>query len=202
MLKRQLWSIMTILSMAVSVYATALLLMPAFRPEFLRASPVPLVLLAHFAGGGLALAVGPFQFLRSQRARRPALHRWLGRLYVAAIVAGGSAGLVLAFFSQGGAVAHAGFGLLAAAWLLTTTAAYLRIRRGDVAAHRQWMIRSFALTLAAVTLRIYLPASQAAGISFEAAYPVIAWACWLPNLVVAEWWFVPRARIGRPAVAA
>ena len=50
------------------------------------------------------------------------------------------------------------------------------------------MIRNFALTFAAVTLRAYLGLSQAVfGLSFEAFYPVVAWLCWVPNLIVAEW---------------
>jgi hypothetical protein len=65
--------------------------------------------------------------------------------------------------------------------------AYLSIRGGHVAAHRRWMIRSYGVTLAAVTLRIYLPLSQAAGIPFGIAYPIISWLCWLPNLGLAEW---------------
>jgi hypothetical protein len=70
---------------------------------------------------------------------------------------------------------------------VTSLAAYLHIRNRNIAAHRDWMIRSYALTLAAVTLRIYLPASQIAGIDFMLAYPAIAWLCWVPNLAVAEW---------------
>ena len=49
------------------------------------------------------------------------------------------------------------------------------------------MIRSYALTLAAVTLRLYIPAALISGFSFEAAYPAISWLCWVPNLIVAEW---------------
>jgi Predicted membrane protein (DUF2306) len=56
------------------------------------------------------------------------------------------------------------------------------------------MIRSYALCLAAVTLRIYLPPSLMAGIPFEAVYPAIAWFCWVSNLVVAEW-FVLRSSL-------
>jgi hypothetical protein len=48
------------------------------------------------------------------------------------------------------------------------------------------MVRNFALTFAAVTLRLYSPASMTAGIEFEVAYPYIAWICWVPNLVAAE----------------
>ncbi|MNL75568.1 hypothetical protein D3C87_2013940 [compost metagenome] len=58
--------------------------------------------------------------------------------------------------------------------------------RGDRVAHRRWMIRSIALTLAAVTLRIQIPVSMMLDIPFDTAYPVIAWLCWVPNLVVAE----------------
>jgi hypothetical protein len=65
--------------------------------------------------------------------------------------------------------------------------AYLAIREGDVTRHRRWMVRNFALTFAAVTLRLYLPASAGAGLGFGPAYAAIAWLCWVPNLVVAEW---------------
>ena len=47
-------------------------------------------------------------------------------------------------------------------------------------------MRNFALTFAAVTLRVYLPTSMALGVPFESAYPLIAWLCWVPNLLVAE----------------
>jgi hypothetical protein len=50
-------------------------------------------------------------------------------------------------------------------------------------------VRNFALTFAAVTLRIYLPLSNVVGIDFDVAYPVIAWIAWVPNLLVAEWVF-------------
>jgi hypothetical protein len=75
--------------------------------------------------------------------------------------------------------------------------AYLSIRRRDLAAHRAWMVRSYALTLAAVTLRIYLPAAVIGGLDMTFAYPAIAWLCWVPNHVIAEWLLraVPDARL-------
>jgi hypothetical protein len=48
------------------------------------------------------------------------------------------------------------------------------------------MVRNFALTFAAVTLRLWLPGSVLSGVPFEVAYPIVAWLCWVPNLVVAE----------------
>ncbi|MFV3517468.1 DUF2306 domain-containing protein, partial [Mycobacterium tuberculosis] len=67
---------------------------------------------------------------------------------------------------------------------------------GRIASHRRWMVRSFALTLAAVTLRIYLPLSDVLGIGFAASYPVVAWLCWVPNMAVVEWYLRsgPRER--------
>ena len=56
------------------------------------------------------------------------------------------------------------------------------------------MLRSYALTLAAVTLRVYLPLSQIYGIDFIAAYQAIAWLCWVPNLVIVDWFVLKRAR--------
>lgn len=83
-------------------------------------------------------------------------------------------------------IAHVGFGLLACAWLFTTIRGFLRIRSGNDIDHRAWMIRSYSLTFAAVTLRIYIPLSLAVGIPFEVAYPAIAWLCCVPNIIIAE----------------
>jgi hypothetical protein len=117
------------------------------------------------------------------------------------VLFGGSSGLFMAFHAFGGIVARLGFALLALAWLYTGIRAYVAIRAGDPSTHRRWMVRNFALTFAAVTLRLYLPASIASGIAFETAYPVIAWLCWVPNLVVAELVF-NRTRDGLPRTVA
>jgi len=55
------------------------------------------------------------------------------------------------------------------------------------------MIRSFALTFAAVMLRIILPLELASGVPFSTAYKIVSWACWVPNLVVAEWFVRVRS---------
>ena len=137
-----------------------------------------------------ALSLGPFQFSRRLRGSRPQLHRWMGRIYLGVGVGiGGLSGLYMSAFAFGGIFGKLGFACLAVAWLFTGFRAFQAIRRGDVAEHRKWMIRNFSLTLAAVTLRIYLPASMVAGVPFELSYPVIAWAAWLPNLLVAEFAF-------------
>lgn len=192
-----LWTVMMLLATAIAGYAFRLLAVPAARPEFLDSSPAPLAVLAHFAGGGLALLLGPWQFITGARGPRNALHRWIGRAYGLSVLVGAGAGLVLAPFAQTGLVAQAGFGMLALATLGTTARAVQLARRGDFTRHRQWMIRSYALILAAVTLRFLIPGAIISGIPFATAYPVIAWACWVPNALIAEW-FVRRAPAGEP----
>jgi uncharacterized membrane protein len=183
---------MTAMSLLIATYAVMLFFVPEARPPFLRGRTdmMGLAVPLHLAGGGLALALGGFQLNASLRSRRLQLHRVLGRIYVVSVVVGGIAGLRLAIASQGGPIARAGFSALACVWLFTTLRGFLRIRAGEDVSHRAWMIRSYSLTFAAVTLRIYLPLSLAIGISFGTAYPAIAWVCWVPNILVAEWVFV------------
>jgi uncharacterized membrane protein len=151
---------------------------------------------AHIAAGGIALVLGPLQFWRGLRDRHRSVHRWIGRTYLSAIVVAGIASLVIAPFSQAGLVGFFGFGSLAVLWLLTGWKAYRAIRGGDVASHRAWMMRNFALTYAAVTLRLWLgvllgvqalPGGEFdIGSAFDNAYAAVPFLCWLPNLLIAE----------------
>ena len=155
-------------------------------------------LVVHATAAGLALLLGPWQFLASTRARRPWLHRWTGRSYLAVCLVGGVTGLVLGLNTSSGLVAQGGFTSLAIAWLSVNAMGYSAALRRDFVSHRRWMIRSFALTFAAVTLRLYLPISFVPGFSFDVAYPIISWAAWVPNLIVAELWL--RARPNPPVL--
>ena len=136
----------------------------------------------------MALAIGPFQFVPRIRQQHLNVHRWSGRLYLICIGIGGLAGLYVAQFAFGGVVSIVGFSMLALLWLASGWQAYAAIRRRDIRRHREWMIRSFALTLAAVTLRIQLGLYAAAGFDFEAYYPLLAWTSWVPNMMLAEWY--------------
>lgn len=147
----------------------------------------PLAFLAHVLLSPVALAAGAVQFFPALRAARPAVHRWTGRIYVAACLIGGASGLWLAVHAVGGPVAAAGFALLALAWIGTTAQAFRHALARDFARHRRWMIRSFALTFAAVTLRLQMPALFALGLDYPAASIILAWSCWIPNLLAAEW---------------
>lgn len=153
----------------------------------------------HVTLGPLALAVMPFQFSHRLRRNRPGVHRWLGRVYGVAILVSGLAGLAMALGTQAGTFAGIGFGLLAIAWLGTTGIAISHAMAGRIADHQRWIVRSAALTFAAVTLRIELPI-LAMTLGMETGYPYVAWLCWVPNLLVAEWW-LRRRPAPRPQVA-
>jgi len=140
----------------------------------------------HAGAAATALLVGSFQFLPNLRTRFRALHRLLGRIYVIGCLVGGTSGLVLAFGASTGPISTAGFGALAILWLGSTALAWRHAVKRDLARHRSWMIRSFALCLAAVTLRLYLPLGATSPFGFENAYRAISFLCWVPNLIIAE----------------
>lgn len=145
-----------------------------------------LALFAHIGLAPVVLALLPFQFWQALRARRPALHRFSGRIYALFVVVSGIAALVLASRTHAGPVAGWGFGILGVLWIAVTVQAVRHAMLGRIAEHRRWMIRSAALTLAAVTLRVYLP-FLAMGFGFETGYLIVAWLCWVPNALIAEW---------------
>jgi uncharacterized membrane protein len=153
-------------------------------------------LVVHALTGAAALLAGLVQLQTGPERPRRALHRALGRLCVLAMVAASLSGGALAMSTRGGVAARAGFLVLSLLWLFTTTRAVLAIRAGHMASHRMWMLRAFALTFSAVTLRVYLGLGVAFGLRFLEVYALSAWLCWVPNLLLVEWWWLPRSASG------
>jgi len=169
---------------AYSLLPAGVLLSSAMAEKFARH---PIGIYTHVFGSAVALLIGPLQFVKRIRDSRPAMHRWTGRIYLGVGVAlGGVSALDMSAVAYAGPISMAGFACLALAWLFTGSRAYVAIRSNQIEAHQRWMIRNFALTFAAVMLRIYLPLSGILGIEFESAYRAVSWLCWVPNLVVAE----------------
>lgn len=144
-------------------------------------------LVLHVIGGVTALLVGPVQFVRRLRARRPSIHRAAGRVYVAACAVGAPTGFVLALGTTAGPIVSVGFAIpaLLCAWFtwLGWRAAVER-RFHD---HSDWMLRSYAVIAAAITLRLLIPAAAFLDFDFLAAYRVNSWLAWLMNLLLAEY---------------
>ena len=151
--------------------------------------------LMHISAAPIALVIGTFQVMPKVRRANKAVHRWLGRIYALAILIAGIGGLGIGLTAIGGPVAQVGFSALAVAWLGTTAWAVTLAMQGHFAQHRVWMIRSFALTFAAVTLRLQIVGFQLAGINYPDASLWLAYTCWIPNFMVAEWLIRTRPKI-------
>lgn len=186
---RLAWLILAILCLGVAAYSARYLLHPPQTPAQALGNPLGVPwLFIHVAGAVVALLLGSLQFLPVLRRGSRPPHRWVGRVYVAGCLIGGLAGLVLAVGSHAGPIASAGFGALAVLWIATTSLGWRAAVQGRFDEHRRWMIRSWALTLAAVTLRLYLPLVMILDLPFPPWYRAISFACWVPNLIAAELW--------------
>ena len=192
------WTFLLLLAMLPVLVSLGYLTMDPDNFPFTQQKAVYTVhmtmLITHVITAMLAILIGPFQFLPGLRkGRLLKVHRWLGRTYMLSILFGGLSGLYMAQFAYGGIVSRVGFAALAILWLYSGYRAYRHIRNKEIEQHREWMIRNYALTLAGLMLRVWVPLSMPLGIDFTLAYMFIGWLCWVPNLFVAEW-IVRRTR--------
>jgi hypothetical protein len=143
----------------------------------------------HVFSSLLILVAGGLQFSRLLLVRQRRLHRSLGMIYVVGILLiNAPAALVLATHASGGLVAQVAFVALAILWFYFTLKAFLSAKKRDIDLHKQFMIRSYALTFSAVTFRLWTAVlSDVVRVDQWSLYQIVAWLGFLPNLVVAEW---------------
>lgn len=143
----------------------------------------------HIFSSLFILAAGVVQFSEWIRGRFLNLHRRVGKVYVALIlVISAPAAFVMSFYGNGGAFAQMSFVILSLLWWWFTWQAWTTIRRGDIIGHQKFMIRSYALTLSAISLRIsQMLLSQHTYLEPEIIYLIISWTSWVGNLILAEW---------------
>ncbi|MFM2198413.1 MAG: hypothetical protein RLZZ505_1845 [Verrucomicrobiota bacterium] len=137
-----------------------------------------------------ALLAGFTQFTPHLLARRPKLHRYMGRIYVFTVCfVTGPASFVMAFYANGGITSRIAFVILALLWLGTTAMGWRKALQREWSAHREWMIRSYALTLSAISLRAwkYLIVFALEPPPMD-VYRVVAWLGFIPNILFAECW--------------
>ena len=198
-LKTISWLLLTALAVANAILAMRYLL-----PHVPLAAPLPnlklhrLALTLHASFAAAALLIGPFEIVESFRSRWPHLHRRLGWMYVAAVAIAGLAGILLAPHANFGPIAGLGFLTLALAWLSSTGMALKLVIQGRYTGHRRWMLRSYALTAAAITLRVLLPAAEVMRLPPGPSYRANAWLCWLVNLGLVEMYLFMTPSAGFP----
>jgi len=190
-----IWSILAALCVIVGAYPLLYLLidgkiglLQTKSDLLLRDGGWRLGFYTHIVSGGIALLVGWTQFLKSWRSRNLRWHRNLGKLYVLMVGVSGVAAVYISFFASTGWVAGLGFGSLGVIWLYFTLQAYRSVRQRNLRKHESQMVYSYSACFAAVTLRLWLPLLLGVfHLDFKVAYPIVAWLCWVPNLLVARW---------------
>ncbi|HDR4709336.1 TPA: DUF2306 domain-containing protein [Bacillus paranthracis] len=208
-MNRKIWFVFTCFALLVSSYIVVqYFIMDGFQTGLVKAKLMfgsklsefwYSMLFTHITTSIVALVIGPFTLSTKFRERNINRHRIMGRIYMVGILLGGLSGLYLSFYATGGLVAKLGFGLLSVLWLTSAYEALHRVKNKKIKEHRNWMIRNYALTFAAVTLRIWLPLFIVLfGIEhFELSYAIIAWLAWVPNLIVAELFIRKRLNKGK-----
>lgn len=162
------------------------------------------VLVTHIALAFIALVAGFLQFVDRIRLKNPRLHRNIGRTYIVSVFISGLLAFVLYFYDENFTKALA-FLVLAIAWLFTTLKAYRKAIQRHYDEHRKWMIRSFALTLVAVSARILVPVILFSYVIFhgftlpggrmqmiEEALKVNIWVGLILNITIVEWIILKR----------
>jgi len=134
------------------------------------------------------LPAGLTQFSSYIRINFPAVHKYTGWVYaVTVIFLAGPGGFYMGLYANGGLISQISFCVLALLWIGFTAAAVIQAGRHNIKAHRAFLIRSFALTLSAVTLRAW---KYVLVFMFHPrpmdVYQVVAWLGWIPNLIIAE----------------
>lgn len=146
-------------------------------------------LIGHISGGLIALVIGPFQFWKAFRNKYLATHRWMGRIYLMAILLGSISATYLAWTT--GLEIHWSWSFalqaLAFAWLTTASMAYISVMRGRILQHKEWMIRSYVVTFAFVIFRWLNELQAIKGLgNFAERGATEIWVSWVIPLLIAE----------------
>lgn len=136
------------------------------------------------------LIAGFTQFSNKIKSNYPKVHRYIGWLYIVDVLCfAGPTGLIMGFYANGGLTSQFAFITLSVLWIATTYIALHSILKKDYRRHQKFMIRSYALTLSAITLRAWKVLIVFAIRPHPMdAYMLVAWLGWVPNLLFAEWY--------------
>lgn len=143
----------------------------------------------HVFSSPIVILAGLLQFNRWILSKYPKLHRGMGYAYVVTVLLiSGPSALVMSFYANGGRVSQTSFVLLSFFWIISTIMAFVKIKQGDFLAHTKWNIRSYALTLSAVTLRFYAYTFDVFEVRMgpKETYILLAYLSWIPNLIIAQ----------------
>jgi uncharacterized membrane protein len=150
--KTVLWISLGFTALFVFITSEALLVTdyPMYHAYRLQVIADRHLLIPHALFAVIALLAGPMQFSSRLRQRYLKFHRVLGRIYVISVFVGALTGVAL----SAGRPGMPGTSVQAAAWIVCTTAAVITARNRQIARHRRWMVRSYAVTFTFVSSRV------------------------------------------------
>jgi uncharacterized membrane protein len=196
------WSLLALFTMLMTA-VTLLTALGILREQKQFANQIVLTLyypalFIHIGVATIAVIIGLFQFLPQIRAKRIDIHRFLGRTYMLCILVSGLTATYVVFFTERFDEQIA-FATLDVLWLFTAWKAYRAIRRKQIAQHRLWIVRNYAVTLAAIFARLVVPlmipilllkGPLPAG-GFDTVLPQIlgtgVWLTLVIDLTIADW---------------
>ncbi|MEP0212495.1 MAG: DUF2306 domain-containing protein [Cellulophaga sp.] len=191
-MKKVFWVIIGILSTLIGLYPVIYFLidrrfglLASKTTELLNDILWNIAFYGHITLGGIALLIGWLQFSHRLRLKKKNLHKLLGKVYIISVFISGFCGLYIALYATGGISSILGFFSLGLVWLTTTFMGFKAIKKGNLNLHTRFMVLSYAACFAAVTLRIWLPILTIAMGDFVSTYKIVAWLCWVPNIMVA-----------------
>jgi uncharacterized membrane protein len=164
----------------------------------------PIQNMLHRLGGTLYMVMGVLQFSKSFRARRPKVHRWVGRAFILLSFTAAISGSTMAYtHGMAGTVELVPSVVFGALMILFTVKAYLSARNREFAQHREWMIRSFSVGLGVATIRVlYMVGVMTTSLTPIQLIGVTFWSGWLLTLAVGEWWIRQTRPVRQPGVEA
>jgi hypothetical protein len=170
------------------------------KQEYIHITEWRIAFFTHVFSSMMVLVAGFTQFSSTFLKKWPKLHRKLGYVYVINILLiTGPAGFLMSFYANGGISSRIAFVMLSVLWILFTAIALSKAIKKNFIAHRIFMIRSFALTLSAITLRIWkVILAHYTDIPPMDRYRIIAWLGWGLNFLIAEWYiyqFVKKRKL-------
>ena len=159
------------------------------KQEYIHITPWRIAFFIHVFTSMFALAAGFTQFSGFVLRQYKTIHRIVGKCYVADILfITGPASFIMALLANGGISSRIAFTCLSLLWMYCTAKAWQTAKAKQFTLHRNWMYRSYALTLSAVTLRgwkwLLIALFHLRPLD---TYKLVAWMGFVPNLLVAEW---------------
>ena len=143
---------------------------------------------AHIFSSLIVMFSGAFLFSKYILQNYSRFHRFFGKLYVGLVLLiSAPTGMVMAFHANGGWPAKISFLILTPLWWWFTYKGYQTARSKNFTAHKKWMMRSYALTLSAITLRLcQLFIHEIISLDPTTQYVLVSWGSWMFNLGVVE----------------